>query len=71
LRIWRHDNQPIRTGWDTLQSIKNEMLGEDVLAIEVFPPEDCKIDEVNCRHLWLIPEGILPTGMTGWDSLGD
>jgi hypothetical protein len=45
------------------------MLGEDVLAIEVFPSENNKVDEVNCRHLFLIPEGILPTGLTGWDEL--
>lgn len=55
LKVWRHDGRPVVCRWDTLQAIKNEALGEDVCVVEVFPPEDCVMNEVNMRHFWAIP----------------
>ena len=43
--------------WDHLQAIKNEILGEDAWAIEVYPPEAELVNEVNRRHLWRLPFG--------------
>ena len=62
LRVWRHDG---RGGipWDDLQAIKNEMLGEDVMAIELYPPQSAVVDEANIRHLWVVPEGCIPFGL--------
>ncbi|MBU0491772.1 MAG: hypothetical protein KKA73_03360 [Chloroflexi bacterium] len=63
LKVWRHDG---RDGipWDDLQAIKDEMLGEETLAIEVFPPADLLVNEVNTRHLWEVPDpGLIPFGL--------
>lgn len=59
LVIERIDGKPICRDWDWLQRIKNECLGEDVLAVEVFPPSDMVVDEVNRRHLWTLPKRAL------------
>ena len=63
LTIERHDGKPIRCGWDTLQRIKNEALGEDVHAIEVFPAEKDVVNEVNRRHFWAVPDAFLSFGL--------
>ena len=62
LRVWRHDG---RGGipWDDLQAIKNDMLGEDVMAIELYPPQSDMVDEANIRHLWVVPEGFIQFGL--------
>lgn len=51
LRVTRIDG---RDGipWDDLQVIKNELLGEDVLAVEIYPPAAQLVNELNMRHLW-------------------
>ena len=46
--------------WDTLQAIKNEMLGEDTVAVEVFPSEEDVVNEENIRHLWTVPKDFVP-----------
>lgn len=50
-------------GWNDLQTIKNEVLGDDVLAIEFYPPLIDVVDECNVRHLWEIPPHLLPFGL--------
>lgn len=45
-------------GWDVLQRIKDEMLGPDVLAIEVYPPADAVVNAANIRHLWEVPADL-------------
>ena len=35
-----------------LQEIKNDLLGEDVMAVEVFPKKDDLCNESNTCHLW-------------------
>jgi hypothetical protein len=51
--------------WDVLQRIKNEMLGEDCTAVEVYPPQREVVNEVNMRHLWDVDElfGAWPLNM--------
>ena len=61
LIIRREDGGPVQCGWDTLQEIKNEMLGVDVCAVEVFPPQDELVDEANRRHLWVIDDNSVPS----------
>ena len=43
-------------GWDALQRIKNETMGEDAWAVEVYPPEEYVQNVANMRHLWILDE---------------
>ena len=50
--------------WSIKQAIKNELFGEDRLAIEVFPTEKALVDIMDCYHLWVFPKGFkLPFGI--------
>ena len=55
--LWlrRHDSTPM--GWTEMQRIKNEILGENILAIQVFPPQKNVVDAANVYHLWCFPDG--------------
>jgi|PlaIllAssembly_1097288.scaffolds.fasta_scaffold44816_6 hypothetical protein len=48
-------------GWDVLQRIKNDLLGVDATAVEVFPPQSDVVNEANIRHLWEV-DGIFKHG---------
>lgn len=54
LWIRRHDNKPM--GWTELQRTKNEIVGEDVTAIQVFPKTTDLVDQANMYHLWAFLE---------------
>ncbi|RKY70356.1 MAG: hypothetical protein DRQ14_09070 [Candidatus Latescibacterota bacterium] len=69
LWVSRDDGRPVEVGRDVLQKIKNEAFGPDVRAVEVFPPESDKVDDENIRHIFAVPEGLLPSGLRGWDGL--
>ena len=60
IHLWleRWDGKPIRCGWDTLQAIKNEICGEEVCLVEVFPAQNNVVNEVNRRHFWSLPPGV-------------
>ncbi len=62
LKVRRHDGGTNRLTWDELVAIKNEMLGEGACAIELFPRAADVVNEANIRHLWELPEGLLPSG---------
>jgi hypothetical protein len=62
LKVKRQDGRE-GIGWDVLQSIKNEMLGPDALAIEFYPSARNVVDETNMRHLWEVPTDLLPFGL--------
>ena len=50
--------------WSVKQEIKNELFGEKVTAIEVFPSEKNLVDVCDVYHLWILPEGFrLPFGI--------
>ena len=66
LRIRRRDGKPVRATWDVLQRIKNDFLGSDVMAVEVFPATEDVVFEANIRHMFLVPEGVLPRSLHGW-----
>lgn len=51
MKIRRHDNQPILLGWDDLQRLKLEYMG-DCTVVEFYPREDEVVNEVNMRHFW-------------------
>lgn len=54
--VRRIDERPIRE-WSHMQRIKNELLGTEVEAVELYPAESRKVDDHNWYHLWAIPEG--------------
>lgn len=51
INIKRHDNAPLRD-WPHFQQIKNELLGPECEAFEIYPPESSKFDTGNVYHLW-------------------
>lgn len=57
LVVKRVDREPIRS-WRVLQDIKNEIVGADRTAIEVYPPEKDVTDTGNLYHLWVLEEGF-------------
>lgn len=52
LMIRRSDSEVVRD-FSTLQKIKNEVLGEDVEAIQFFPRESELTDVANLYWLWV------------------
>ena len=57
LWIRRHDGEPSRS-WADLQRIKDELLGVDRVALEVFPAAAALVDSANMYHLWSPPAGF-------------
>ena len=52
LTIKRSDREPIRA-WRVLQDIKNAIMGEKSVAIEIYPKESEVTDTGNLYHLWV------------------
>ncbi|MGZ3773006.1 MAG: DUF7694 domain-containing protein [Pseudobdellovibrionaceae bacterium] len=52
IMIRRNDAEPIRD-WHVLQEIKNEICGENALAIQVFPPQSELVDAANMYWLFV------------------
>jgi len=49
--------------WREFQQIKNELLGEEVEAIELYPMQSRVVDAANQFHLWALPKGeMFPIG---------
>lgn len=68
LSIKRLDKEPIHD-WRDLQRIKNELVGAEHEAVELYPAESRVVDSANQYHLWAIAEkGVkFPFGwMTGF-----
>jgi hypothetical protein len=62
LRVKRRDGKD-GIPWDVLQAIKDELLGEDVTAVEFYPARYDLVNQVNMRHLYTIEPGWLPFGL--------
>lgn len=61
LVINRVDGKPTRN-WEDLQRIKNEIAGEEVEGVELFPSEKRKVDHDKI-HLWCLPPNqVFPFG---------
>ena len=54
LGIRRHDEKPNLT-WKEKQRIKNELFGDELIALEVFPKQSELIDQANMIWLWVLP----------------
>lgn len=46
--------------WVEKQRIKNEIFGNEAIAIEIFPKESELVDEANMYHIWILHDFILP-----------
>jgi hypothetical protein len=54
--------------WRHFQQIKNETVGPEREAVEVYPAESRKVDTCNKWHLWVLPEGqCVPTSWSERD----
>lgn len=53
----KHRDKSIVRDWRDLQRIKNELLGPEIEACELFPAESRLVDTSNQYHLWCLPEG--------------
>jgi len=63
LIIRRHDTKAIHS-WYDLQRIKNELVGSDRTAVEIYPADAQLVDDANLYHLWVLPKGVeLPFGL--------
>jgi hypothetical protein len=62
LSIKRQDRRAIHD-WRDLQRIKNELVGPEVEAVELYPSESRLVDTSNQYHLWCFVNGLkLPFG---------
>jgi len=63
LSIKRLDKHPLHD-WRHFQWIKNELIGEENEAIEIYPAESRLVDTSNQYHLWVFsdPEMKIPLG---------
>lgn len=53
----RHVDRKAIHDWRHFQRIKNELVGPDREALEVYPAEERLVDEANEYHLWVMPAG--------------
>jgi hypothetical protein len=63
LGVTRHDGAQC-TNWRDFQHIKNELVGPENEAIELFPAESRLVDAANQYHLWVMadPHYRFPVG---------
>jgi hypothetical protein len=71
LNIRRRDGKPIFRDWRHFQWIKNELVGEECEAVELYPAESRLVDTSNKYHLWCFtdPTYRLPFGMQERDVI--
>lgn len=50
--IRRNDEAAVRS-WSEIQRIKNELFGEEAVAIEFFPAESKLVDVANLYWIWV------------------
>ncbi len=55
LSVKRRDMRPAHD-WRDLQRIKNELLGPEHEAIELYPAESRRVDAANQYHLWALDD---------------
>lgn len=73
LNIRRRDGKPIFRDWRHFQQIKNELIGPECEAIELYPAESRKVDTSNKYHLWAVrdPTFRFPVGFQKRDVSDD
>lgn len=51
-----------RPSWWEMQRIKDELAGEEMTAVEVYPPHTEIVDGADMFHIWVLPSA-LPFGL--------
>lgn len=70
LQIEANDHRPIHN-WRDFQRIKDEILGEEEEALEIYPAKSQLVDDRNAYHLWSIPgSNNFLTRLLGWGPGG-
>lgn len=66
LSIKRRDKAPAKD-WRHFQRIKNELVGAENEAMEIYPAESRLVDTANQYHLWVFkdPNFRIPVGFNG------
>lgn len=59
LAIKRTDGKPIHS-WSLFQDIKNQVAGDEVVAIEIYPEKSKVTNTTNMYHLWVFEPGYRP-----------
>lgn len=61
LSIKRHDKAPVRD-WQDMQEIKNQLVGPENEAMEIYPAESRLVDCANQYHAWVLanPHARIP-----------
>lgn len=54
------DDEPIVNHWSEMQRIKNEIFGEETMAIEYYPASSELTDTCNIYWMWIFPSGVIP-----------
>lgn len=52
-----------RHDWREMQRIKNELVGPEYEAVEIYPAESRVVDMANQFHLWVFLDSQIPFGM--------
>jgi hypothetical protein len=52
LSVRRHDHKPLRDHWAVLMAIKDQILGPDAEAVELYPSRVRLVDVEHTYHLW-------------------
>jgi len=59
----RNRDGSARHEWQDFQRIKNELVGKEAEAVELYPAESRLVDVANHYHLWVFPAYRFPFGM--------
>ena len=57
LGIKRCDGEPVHS-WPHFQRIKDELVGVERVAVEVYPARSQLVDDAHMYWLWVLPEGM-------------
>ena len=52
-----------RRSWTEFQRLKNELVGPEYDAVEVYPAESRVVDTVDHYHLWVLLDRPVPFGL--------
>lgn len=55
LSVLRYDKEPVHS-WADMQTIKNQIVGEEFEAVELYPAESRLVDHGAEYHLWVVAD---------------
>lgn len=54
-----------RREWTEFQRVKNELVGPEYDAVEVYPAQERVVDTADHYHLWVLLDQPVPFGLPG------